>query len=92
MEGPRGYYAEWNKSIGKGQSSYGFTHMWNIINSERDSKGREGTMANIWCLAPTSQGVHPFNTALLPALGIWFLPFNQNWGSAMASYLPTAYY
>ena len=36
------YYAERNKSIGEGQSLYGFTHMGNIRNSERDYRGKEG--------------------------------------------------
>ena len=42
MVGIGGYYAEWNKSIRERQSSYGFTHMWNIRNSERDYMGKEG--------------------------------------------------
>ena len=32
MVGPRGYYAEWNKSDWKTQMSYDFTYMWNLIN------------------------------------------------------------
>ena len=31
-----------NKSVGEGQPSSGFTHMWNR-NSERDRQGRGGT-------------------------------------------------
>ena len=38
-----GYYAEWRKSIGGGQPLYGFTHMGNIRNNERDYKRKEGT-------------------------------------------------
>ena len=38
-----GYYAERNKSVGEGQSSYGFTHMWNIRNSERIIRERRET-------------------------------------------------
>ena len=29
------------------QLSYGFTHMWNIRNSERDHKGRRGNWRKI---------------------------------------------
>ena len=39
--GTGGYYAEWSKSIGEGQSSYGFSHRGNIKNSERDYQGKE---------------------------------------------------
>ena len=42
MDGTGGYDPEWSKSIGEGQSSYGFTHSREIINSERDYKGKEG--------------------------------------------------
>ena len=35
------YNAEQSKPI-RGQSSYGFTHMGNIRNSENDYKGKEG--------------------------------------------------
>ena len=28
MDGPWGYYAKWNKSDGKRQILYDFTHMW----------------------------------------------------------------
>ena len=31
-----------NKSIRERQLSYGFTHMWNIRNSEGDHKGKDG--------------------------------------------------
>ena len=34
MDGTRGYYAEWNKSVGEGQTLYGFIHLGNINNSE----------------------------------------------------------
>ena len=43
MDRTGGYYAECSKSIGEGQSSYGFTHIRNIRNSERDHKGRGET-------------------------------------------------
>ena len=39
--GTGGYYAEWSKSIGEEQSSYGFTHTGNIKNSERNHRGKE---------------------------------------------------
>ena len=42
MDGTGGHYAEQNKSIRERQLSYGFTHMWNIRNSERDYKEKEG--------------------------------------------------
>ena len=41
MNGTGEYYAEWSKSIREGQSLYGFTHMGNIKNSERDYRGKE---------------------------------------------------
>ena len=30
MDGPRRYYAKWNKSDRKIQTPYDFTHMWNL--------------------------------------------------------------
>ena len=30
MDGPRGYYAQWNKSGGERQIPYDFTYMWNL--------------------------------------------------------------
>ena len=39
----RGYYAEQNKSMRERQL-YGFTHMWNIRNSEEDHRAREGKL------------------------------------------------
>ena len=30
MDGSWGYYAKWNKSNGKRQISYDFSHVWNI--------------------------------------------------------------
>ena len=30
MGGPRGYYAEWNKSDREGQILYDFIYMWNL--------------------------------------------------------------
>ena len=44
MDGTGGDYAKQNKSIGERQSSYGFTHMWNIRNSTEDHRGREGKL------------------------------------------------
>ena len=43
MNGTGGYYAEWSKSIGEGQSSYGFIHIGNIRNREiiRERRGTE---------------------------------------------------
>ena len=38
------HYAESNKSIGEGQSSYVFTLMGNIRSSESDYKGKEGNL------------------------------------------------
>ena len=32
MDGPRGYYAKWNKSDKERQIPYDFTHMWNLKN------------------------------------------------------------
>ena len=43
MDGTGVYYAEWNKSIGEGQLSYSFTHVWNIKNNEKDQKWRGET-------------------------------------------------
>lgn len=34
--GTGGYYAEWNKSIGEGQTLYGLIYLGNIKNSERE--------------------------------------------------------
>ena len=31
-----GYYAEWSKSIGEGQTLYGLIHLGNIKNSDRE--------------------------------------------------------
>ena len=36
VDGTGGYYAEWSKSVGEGQTVYGFTHTENIKNSEKD--------------------------------------------------------
>ena len=41
MVGTGWYYAEWSKSVGERQTLYGFTHMENIKNSERDYRGKE---------------------------------------------------
>ena len=30
MDGPRGYYAKWNKSDRERQTPYDFTYMWNL--------------------------------------------------------------
>ena len=30
MDGPRGYYAKWNKSDRERQMPYDFTYMWNL--------------------------------------------------------------
>ena len=39
MDGPRGYYAKWNKSEWEGQILYDFTYMWNLKNkTETDSE------------------------------------------------------
>ena len=32
MDGPRRYYAQWNKSIRERQIPYGFTYIWNLMN------------------------------------------------------------
>ena len=36
VDGTGGYYAEWNKSIGEGQTLYVLIHLGNIYNSERE--------------------------------------------------------
>ena len=36
MDGTGGYYAEWNESIGEGQTLYVLIHLGNINNSERE--------------------------------------------------------
>ena len=41
MDGKGRYYAQWSKSIGEGQASYGLIHLRNIKNSERDHRGKE---------------------------------------------------
>ena len=41
VDGTAGYYAEWSRSIGEGQTLYVLIHLGNINNSERECKGRE---------------------------------------------------
>ena len=41
MDGTRGYYARWNKSIRERQLSYDLTHMWNLRNETEDHRRRE---------------------------------------------------
>ena len=41
VDGPGGYFAEWNKSIWEGQTLYVLIHLGNIKNSEREYTGRE---------------------------------------------------
>ena len=44
MDGPRGYYAKWNKSDRERQMPYDFTSMWNLknkINEQKEKKNRE---------------------------------------------------
>ena len=38
MDGPREYYAKWNKSDGKGQILYDFTYMWNLKSEKKMNK------------------------------------------------------
>ena len=33
MEGSRGYYAKWNKSVRESQAPYDFIYMWNLKNN-----------------------------------------------------------
>ena len=47
MEETGGDYAKWNKSSRERQSSYGFTHMWNIRNSTEDHRRREGKIKQV---------------------------------------------
>ena len=42
MDGPRGYYAEWNKSDWERQIPYDFTHIWNLGNKADEHRGKEG--------------------------------------------------
>ena len=44
MDGTRGHYAEQNKSIRERHLSYLFIHMWNIRNSAREHRVREGKL------------------------------------------------
>ena len=32
MDGPGGYYSEWNKPVIERQIAYDLTHMWNLMN------------------------------------------------------------
>ena len=32
MDGPRGYYAKWNKAVRERKIPYDFTYMWNLKN------------------------------------------------------------
>ena len=36
MDGPRGYYATWNKSDRERQIPYDFTYMWNLKNKTNE--------------------------------------------------------
>ena len=36
MDGPRGYYAKWNKSDRERQILYDFTYMWNLKNKTNE--------------------------------------------------------
>ena len=36
MDGPRVYYAKWNKSDGEKQIPYDFTYMWNLKNKTNE--------------------------------------------------------
>ena len=36
MNGPRGYYAKWNKSGRESQIPYDFTYMWNLKNKTNE--------------------------------------------------------
>ena len=42
MDGARGYYAEWNKSIRERQILHALTHMWNLRSKTEGHRGREG--------------------------------------------------
>ena len=44
VNGTRGYYAKWNKSIRERQLSYNLTDMRNLRNKTEDHRGREGKM------------------------------------------------
>ena len=41
MDGTGGYYAEWSKSVGEGQTVYVLIPLENIKNTEREYKGME---------------------------------------------------
>ena len=38
MDGPRGYYAKWNKSDEERQIPHDFTYMWNLQNKQKAQK------------------------------------------------------
>ena len=38
VDGPWKYYAKWNKSDGERQVPYDFTHMWSLINQNKQTK------------------------------------------------------
>ena len=46
MDGTGGYYAEWSKSIGEGQTLYGLIHLGNIKNSEKDYREERKWVGN----------------------------------------------
>ena len=41
VDGARGYYAKWNKSIRERQIPYDFTHMWNLRMKKKWAKGKK---------------------------------------------------
>ena len=40
MDGPRGYYDKWYKSVRERQISYASTHRWNLKNINKQTKSR----------------------------------------------------
>ena len=41
MDGPRGYYTMWNKSVREGQIPYDFNHMWNLNNKTKEQTNKK---------------------------------------------------
>ena len=42
MDGTKGCYAKWDKSVRERQIPYDFTRMWNLRNKTKSHRGREG--------------------------------------------------
>ena len=46
MDGPRGCYAKWNKSVRERQTPYDFIHRWNLRNKTNEQRKKRQTKKN----------------------------------------------